>query len=377
MALKVIKKKNLSDEKVCEKLFREIDNLEVLQHENIVEYYDSFETKTEVYLAMEYLPRGELFDYIVAHGGLNEIDARKMFTQIASAVAHCHHKGISHRDLKLENILLSKDKKPKIVDFGFSKAVHPTSILATYCGSALYASPEMILGKPYRGPECDIWSLGVILFSMLTACMPFDDQDWTNFICSIQRADYPEPRSLSESVKNLISRMLDPCAKTRATIDDVISHPWLNPKPRKSSLQLPVKTVSKRRNGISHSQSIALEISKKLILEEESSCSCKCHHETTIQEYVCDASKHCEDCKPLAEIKSWQNSKHSRLHTLSISSSGYNSMESLPSGPKISVESSKHRKSSTILSDVSHLGSCMEILMNDADDDEEPELLFA
>ena len=171
--------------------------------------------------------------------------------------------------------------------------------------------------------------------------------------------------------------MLDPCAKRRATIDDVISHPWLNPKPRKSSLQLPVKTVSKRRNGISHSQSIALEISKKLITEEESSCSCKCHHETTIQEYVCDASKHCEDCKPLAEIKSWQNSKHSRLHTLSISSSGYNSMESLPSGPKLTVESTKNCKSSTILSDVSHLGSCMEILTNDVDDDEEPELLFA
>lgn len=95
--------------------------------------------------------------------------------------------------------MLSRDNKPKLVDFGFSKQIHSNPMLATYCGSTLYASPEMIFGKAYRGPECDIWSLGVILFCMLTACMPFDDQNWGQFVTCIDRSDYPEPENVSES----------------------------------------------------------------------------------------------------------------------------------------------------------------------------------
>lgn len=106
---------------------------------------------------------------------------------------------LSHRDLKLENILLSESGEAKLIDFGFSKETHPNPMMATYCGSALYASPEMIIGKPYQGPECDIWSLGIILFGMLTACMPFDDSDWGSFLTSISRSDYPEPPNVSQS----------------------------------------------------------------------------------------------------------------------------------------------------------------------------------
>ena len=87
----------------------------------------------------------------------------------------------------------------QIIDFGFSKEVHREDIIATYCGSALYASPEMIQGKAYRGPECDVWSLGVILYCMLTASMPFDDSDWHDFVFSVKRGDYPQPHGISES----------------------------------------------------------------------------------------------------------------------------------------------------------------------------------
>lgn len=228
VALKVIEKRAVSSpKKLIQKVRREIGNLKKLRHRSVVEIYESFESKSQFVIVMEYLPNGELFDYVWERQGLKESEARDIFTRIAEGVHHCHLNSIVHRDLKLENILLDTNNHPKLADFGFSKEVKDDQFLETYCGSPLYASPEMILGKPYFGSECDVWSLGVILYTMLTAAMPFDDRNIPLFMSYVEKGIYPEPSKVSKLGKDLISRMLDPHPTTRATIEEVLSHPWL------------------------------------------------------------------------------------------------------------------------------------------------------
>jgi serine/threonine protein kinase len=181
---------------------------------------------------MEFLSNGELFDYVWKKQGLEESEARRLFAQIVEGVHYCHQNSVVHRDLKLENILLDDNMKPKLADFGFSKEVDHEDFLETYCGSPLYASPEMILGRPYFGSECDVWSLGVILYTMLTATMPFDDRDVPSFLSCVEKGVYPEPPEVSEMAKDLLSKMLNPHPLSRASIEDILSHPWLEPRLR-------------------------------------------------------------------------------------------------------------------------------------------------
>jgi len=158
----------------------------------------AFETQRYFGIIMEYIPGGELFDYVQKQEGMNELNGREMFRGILEGVQHCHKHGIAHRDLKLENILLTKENKPKIADFGFSKNVSSVPLHSSMVGSLLYSSPEIIQGKPYQGPECDIWSLGVILYTMLTATMPFDDSNMGEFLNKIESGVYPSPLRVSD-----------------------------------------------------------------------------------------------------------------------------------------------------------------------------------
>lgn len=196
-----------------------------------------------------------------------------------------------HRDLKLENILLDKDCRPKLADFGFSREISPNSTLSTYCGSPLYASPEMIFAKPYRGPECDVWSLGVIFYCMLTANMPFDDSNPTKFLQVIQKGHYTPPASASESARDLISKMLDPNPRSRATVGDIMSHPWVRCEGRRRSVN-PQQQQRQRKVNLCYSQSEAAEIAAavvkmaastdvqvKVTVPGEHLCQCACHEE--------------------------------------------------------------------------------------------------
>lgn len=145
----------------------------------------------------EYVSGGELFDYIVAHQRVKEKEARRLFRQLLSAVQYCHVHWTCHRDLKPENVLLDENLDVKLVDFGFATIARPGHAMSTYCGSPAYAAPEMVTAQRYSGPEADIWSMGVILFTLLAGYLPFDDDNPNRLYRRITRASYTFPSHMS------------------------------------------------------------------------------------------------------------------------------------------------------------------------------------
>lgn len=244
VAIKIIRKENVKTPKDMERVRREIDILSVLRHPHIIKVIDVVETRTNIIIVMEYAVNGELFDYINERRYLDEAESRKYFRQIISAVDYCHKNLVVHRDLKLENLLLDKDFNIKIIDFGLSNQFHNDTLLNTFCGSPLYASPEMIQGKDYHGPEVDCWSLGVVLYTLLCGTMPFDDSDMKHLVDSITHASYPSPKGLTKLATDLLSRLLRANPKKRATIENIRVHPWTNDGYTRPPMQQPLSTVN-------------------------------------------------------------------------------------------------------------------------------------
>lgn len=183
-------------------------------------------TPTDIFMIMEYVSGGELFDYIVKHGKLQENDARRFFQQIISGVDYCHRHMIVHRDLKPENLLLDHNMHVKIADFGLSNMMLDGEFLRTSCGSPNYAAPEVISGKLYAGPEVDIWSCGVILYALLCGTLPFDDEHVPTLFRKIKSGIFPIPEYLNKTVVSLLCQMLQVDPLKRATIEEIKKHDW-------------------------------------------------------------------------------------------------------------------------------------------------------
>ncbi|KAJ3110371.1 MAP/microtubule affinity-regulating kinase 3 [Phlyctochytrium bullatum] len=228
VAIKVIEKAQIQSPKQVARLQREIRFLKLLYHPHIVKVYDVIEKEDYIYIVMEYAAGGELFDYIVAHKRVKEGEAREFFRMVLSAVDYCHKNAVIHRDLKPENLLLDDRKSIKIIDFGFGNNFTTDGLLDTFCGSPFYAAPEMILGKKYEGPEVDMWSLGVILFALLCGHLPFDDEDMKELYKKIASGSYTCPDYLLPNARHLISRLITVDPKKRATLQEVLLHPWVN-----------------------------------------------------------------------------------------------------------------------------------------------------
>eukprot|EP00058_Branchiostoma_floridae_P024777 XP_002610267.1 hypothetical protein BRAFLDRAFT_92990 [Branchiostoma floridae] len=207
VAIKIIDKTQLNPSSL-QKLFREVRIMKMLNHPNIVKLFEVIETEKTLYLVMEYASGGEVFDYLVAHGRMKEKEARAKFRQIVSAVQYCHQKRVVHRDLKAENLLLDADMNIKIADFGFSNEFTPGNKLDTFCGSPPYAAPELFQGKKYDGPEVDVWSLGVILYTLVSGSLPFDGQNLKELRERVLRGKYRIPFYMSTDCENLLKRFL-------------------------------------------------------------------------------------------------------------------------------------------------------------------------
>ncbi|KAJ7969520.1 Non-specific serine/threonine protein kinase [Quillaja saponaria] len=226
VAIKIFKRSNIKDKEMEEKVRREINILRFLKHPHIIRLYEVIETRKHIYVVMEHAKSGELFDYIVQNGRLQEDEARKIFQQIISGVEYCHKNMVVHRDLKPENILLDSKLNVKIVDFGFSKIMHDGHFLKTCCGSLNYSAPEIISGKLYAGPEVDVWSCGVILYALLCGTLPFDDESFPNLIKKIKAGNYTLPYHLSPAARDLIPKMLVNDPMKRVTIPQICQHSW-------------------------------------------------------------------------------------------------------------------------------------------------------
>ena len=211
---------------VVGKIRREIQNLKLFRHPHIIKLYQVISTPTDIFMVMEFVSGGELFDYIVKNGKLKDVDARCFFQQIISGVHYCHRHMIVHRDLKPENLLLDKYLNVKIADFGLSNMMSDGEFLRTSCGSPNYAAPEVISGKLYAGPEVDIWSCGVILYALLCGTLPFDDEHVPTLFRKIKSGIFHIPDYLNKSVVNLLVHMLQVDPLKRATIDQIRDQEW-------------------------------------------------------------------------------------------------------------------------------------------------------
>uniref|UniRef100_A0A673IAI9 non-specific serine/threonine protein kinase n=1 Tax=Sinocyclocheilus rhinocerous TaxID=307959 RepID=A0A673IAI9_9TELE len=190
--------------------------------------FEVIETDKSLYLVMEYASGGEVFDYLVAHGRMKEKEARAKFRQIVSAVQYCHQKCIVHRDLKAENLLLDADMNIKIADFGFSNEFTLGNKLDTFCGSPPYAAPELFQGKKYDGPEVDVWSLGVILYTLVSGSLPFDGQNLKELRERVLRGKYRIPFYMSTDCENLLKKFLILNPTKRGSLEQIMKDRWMN-----------------------------------------------------------------------------------------------------------------------------------------------------
>ncbi|KRY22739.1 Maternal embryonic leucine zipper kinase [Trichinella patagoniensis] len=237
VAIKIMDKKALK--KDLPRVQTEINALKHLCHQNIGRLYEVIETERKYFLVLEYCTGGELFDYIVKKDGLPEPEARHFFRQIVAAVVFVHEQGFAHRDLKPENLLLTDDLRLKLIDFGLcAKPEYGLQdSLNTCCGSPAYAAPEIISGKAYYGNETDVWSMGVLLYTLLCGCLPFDDDNITAMYRKIQAniiiplfpysGQYKEPTDVSSNAVNLLRCMLQKDPAKRIKAKELLTHPWV------------------------------------------------------------------------------------------------------------------------------------------------------
>ncbi|XP_028933450.1 testis-specific serine/threonine-protein kinase 4 [Ornithorhynchus anatinus] len=243
VAIKIINKKKASEDYLTKFLPREIQVVKVLRHKYLINFYQAIETTSRVYIILELAPGGDVLEWIQRSGACSEPLAGKWFSQLALGIAYLHSKGIVHRDLKLENLLLDKRENVKISDFGFAKMVIPANqpvrspsyrlmscfghLSQTYCGSFAYACPEILLGLPYNPFLSDIWSMGVILYTLVVAHLPFDDTNLKRLLRETQKeVVFPSHAHVSSDCKDLIRQLLRQASK-RINILDILKNPWV------------------------------------------------------------------------------------------------------------------------------------------------------
>ncbi|CEO58803.1 Putative Serine/threonine protein kinase [Penicillium brasilianum] len=207
---------------------REAAIVSLVNHPYICGMRDVVRTTYHWYMLFEYVNGGQMLDYIISHGKLKEKQARKFARQIASALDYCHRNSIVHRDLKIENILISKTGDIKIIDFGLSNLFSPRSLLKTFCGSLYFAAPELLQARQYTGPEVDVWSFGIVLYVLVCGKVPFDDQSMPQLHAKIKKGVVEYPPGLTTECRHIISRMLVTDPKQRASLAEIMAHPWMN-----------------------------------------------------------------------------------------------------------------------------------------------------
>ena len=261
-AIKIINKK-LMKIKMKKSKFKEIDITKKFNHINVIYVYKVIDTPENYYIVMEYCKNGELFEYISKKERLDEDEASSFFYQIINGVEYIHSKGIAHRDLKLENLLLTEDNIIKIIDFGLSHEFNGKDLLKTKCGSPSYASPELIAQPFYDGFKSDIWCCGIILYAMLCGYLPFDgdeDKDGKDVLFkNIIEGNLEFPKFISELAKDLIIRLLNVDAKERISIPEIKKHPFYLKGKKECKISSAEKKKEENSNQNNLKENIAID----------------------------------------------------------------------------------------------------------------------
>ncbi|KAK0090788.1 hypothetical protein PV325_003808 [Microctonus aethiopoides] len=243
LACKIFDKKKAPDD-FLEKFFpRELDILTKIENPHIIQVHSILQRGPRVFIFMRCADNGDLLDFIIRNGVVPEQQSKIWFRQMASGLQYLHAKNIAHRDLKCENILLSRKFNVKLADFGFARFCvdheNRRVLSQTYCGSAAYAAPEVVSGTPYNPKLADVWSLGIILYIMLNGSMPFDDKNLTKLLKDQMSQNWVfrsrVQKTVSSVAKSIVSHILQPDITRRLTLDRVLSHEWIQVKKDKLS----------------------------------------------------------------------------------------------------------------------------------------------
>ncbi|KAI3380631.1 hypothetical protein SNEBB_001647 [Seison nebaliae] len=231
VAVKIIDKEVLKKEG-HDRLKTEILTLQKVQsHPCIITLHQVMESRNHVYIITEYATNGDLYDYISSKGAMSENIAADIYLQIVSALIHCHRLGITHRDLKAENILFDENMTPKLADFGFARTYKAEAntnnvLLKTWCGSPPYAAPELFRGNAYQPEYVDVWSSAIVLYYMVSGCLPFYADDLPKLKDKVCSGVYNMPKRLSNNLKELISSLLKVDPNERLSLKQIASHDW-------------------------------------------------------------------------------------------------------------------------------------------------------
>ncbi|KAF1323417.1 Camk/camkl protein kinase, partial [Globisporangium splendens] len=222
--------------RVQRRLLKIVSELEIsksLEHPNIIKYLGAYETSHRLCIVHELVEGCDLLEHLLANGKMKEAQAAHVMRQLLSAVHYCHERHVYHRDLKLENVLITPDYHVKLIDFGLSEIAPPGEMLKTICGTPLYCSPEVLFlnsaarQKGFHGGPADVWSIGVLIFALLTGCAPFDDSNFVRLREDVCRNAIAYPKFLSDEVRGLLKSMLIFDAQLRPTVADILAYGWL------------------------------------------------------------------------------------------------------------------------------------------------------
>ena len=229
VAIKILDKSILNQTPTDYQLVKkEISILKIVKHKNIVRLFEILETPRHIFIVMEYCEGGDIMSYILNRKRLTELESLKFFHQLINALYYLHSQNITHRDIKIDNLLLDSNLDLKLIDFGLSTKYKDNELLDQPCGTIVYAAPEVLSYRQYHGMLANVWSCGIVLYGMLTGFLPFGDSDDEINKKKIIEGKIKMPSYLSEDAKNLLKHMLDTNPLTRFTLDDIMSHPWFN-----------------------------------------------------------------------------------------------------------------------------------------------------
>lgn len=240
VAIKVLDKEKIQKQNMGAQIKKEISIMKMVRHKHVVVLKEVLASRTKIFIVLELITGGELFDKIVSEGRFSEETARFYFRQLVDGVQYCHENGVCHRDLKPENLLLDENGDLKISDFGLSALYEGggpdgpessrASLLHTTCGTPNYVAPEVLADKGYDGRAADVWSMGVILYVLLAGFLPFDEPTMSALFRKIQKAEFSYPSWFTPRVKALLNRILIPDPETRITIKEILRDEWfVNP----------------------------------------------------------------------------------------------------------------------------------------------------